>query len=160
MRGSTVTETSVAPATPDSEPPPPHILVVDDATVLRLYYRHILEAEGYRVDEAMNGVEGLEKAMRTPFDLCVVDVNMPVMDGYAFLRALRREPATHAVPALMISTEAGPQDRRLAREAGANFYLVKPVAQDRMALHVAAMLGRPPPGQKLGGQGLSGGSGA
>jgi two-component system chemotaxis response regulator CheY len=155
MRGSTVTETSVAAAAPDSGQPPPHILVVDDATVLRLYYRHILEAEGYRVAEAMNGVEGLEKAMQTPFDLCVVDVNMPVMDGYAFIRALRREPATHAVPVLMSSTEAGPQDRRLAREAGANFYLVKPVAQDLMALYIAAMLGRGTVGQSL-----LGGSGA
>jgi len=116
--------------------------VVDDATVVRLYYRQILEAEGYRVDEAINGLEGLEKAVQTPFDLCIVDINMPIMDGYAFLHALRREPITHAVPALMTSTEAGAEDHRIALEAGANAYLVKPVAREDLALYVAALLGR------------------
>jgi two-component system chemotaxis response regulator CheY len=120
--------------------PPPQILIVDDATVVRLYYRQILEGEGFQVEEAINGIEGLEKAMRTPFALCIVDVNMPMMDGYAFLRALRRE--AQAVPALMTSTEAGAEDRRMALEAGANFYLVKPVPREQLALHVAVMLGR------------------
>jgi two-component system, chemotaxis family, chemotaxis protein CheY len=121
---------------------PPRILIVDDATVVRLYYRQILEAEGYAVEEAINGVEGLEKAVQTPFDLCIVDVNMPVMDGYSFLHALRREPITRAFPALMTSTEAEPQDHHAARQAGANFYLVKPVPRDQLALYVAAMVGR------------------
>jgi two-component system chemotaxis response regulator CheY len=118
------------------------ILVVDDATVVRLYYRQILELEGYRVEEAINGVEGLEKAVQTPFDLCIVDVNMPIMDGYAFLHALRAEPITHAIPALMTSTEAGPEDRLAALKAGANFYLVKPVPRERLANHVAALIGK------------------
>jgi len=131
---------------PPASPPPPgqalRILVVDDATVVRLYYRQVLELEGYRVEEAINGLEGLEKALQTPFDLCVVDVNMPIMDGYAFLNALRREPTTQAIPALMTSTEADPEDRLRAFQAGANFYLVKPVPRDQLALHVAALVGR------------------
>jgi len=65
-----------------------------------------------------------------------------LMDGYAFLHALRREPATRALPALMTTSEAGPEDHRTALKAGANAYLVKPVAQDQLALYVAAMLGR------------------
>jgi two-component system, chemotaxis family, chemotaxis protein CheY len=120
----------------------PHVLVVDDATVVRLYYRQILEHEGYRVEEAINGLEGLEKAVQEPFDLCIVDVNMPMMDGYGFLHALRREPITRGIPALMTSTEAAPEDHRAALEAGANGYLVKPVPRDQFALYVAAMLGR------------------
>jgi two-component system chemotaxis response regulator CheY len=131
------------PAGPQPDARPPHILVVDDATVVRLYYRQILEQAGYRVDEAINGLEGLEKAVQAPYDLCIVDVNMPMMDGYAFLRALRRGPISAAVPALMTSTEADPQDRSNALAAGANFYLVKPVPRDKLALHVAALLGRP-----------------
>jgi|HubBroStandDraft_1064217.scaffolds.fasta_scaffold00239_11 two-component system chemotaxis response regulator CheY len=127
---------------PVTEVLPPQILVVDDATVVRLYYRQILEAQGYRIEEAINGIEGLEKAMQISFDLCIVDVNMPMMDGFTFLHALRREPVTHAIPALMTSTEADPEDRRTALRAGANFYLVKPVARDQLALYVAAMLGR------------------
>jgi two-component system chemotaxis response regulator CheY len=131
-----------APAVQHPDMPPPLILVVDDATVVRLYYRQILEREGYRVDEAINGIEGLEKAVQTPFDLCVVDVNMPMMDGYAFLRALRREPSTRAVPALITTTEASSGDHRAALQAGANFYLTKPVLPDQLALYIAAMLGR------------------
>jgi two-component system chemotaxis response regulator CheY len=118
------------------------ILVVDDATVVRLYYRQVLEPEGYQVEEAINGLEGLEKALQTPFDLCVVDVNMPIMDGYAFLSALRGEPTTQAIPALMTSTEADPEDRLRALRAGANFYLVKPVPREQLVLYVAALIGR------------------
>lgn len=118
------------------------ILVVDDATVVRLYYRQILEREGYWVEEAINGLEGLEKAVQKPFDLCIVDVNMPMMDGYTFLHALRREPITHAIPALMTTSEAGVEDHHTALKAGANAYLVKPVARDQLALYVAALLGR------------------
>lgn len=133
---------SMPSVAPIRKGPPENILVVDDATVVRLYYRMILEAEGYLVEEAINGVEGLEKALQAPFDLCIVDVNMPLMDGYAFLHALRREPFTHAMPAMMTSTEAAPEDLRAALEAGANSYLVKPVARDQLALYVAAILGR------------------
>lgn len=132
----------VMPAEPVPEDSSPRILVVDDATVVRLYYRQILEREGYRVEEAINGIEGLEKALQIPFELCIVDVNMPMMDGFTFLHALRREPITHAIPALMTTSEAGPEDHRTALKAGANAYLVKPVARHELALHVAALLGR------------------
>jgi len=122
--------------------PRPRILVVDDATVVRLYYGQTLAAEGYAVAEALNGQEGLERALMEPFDLCVVDVNMPVMDGHAFVRALRAEPATAPTPVLMTSTQSGEADHRIAFEAGANFYLAKPVSPAVLAQTVAAMLGR------------------
>jgi two-component system chemotaxis response regulator CheY len=133
---------AIGPAKPVSGSPSPQILIVDDATVVRLYYRQILEREGYHVEEAINGIEGLEKVMQKSFDLCIVDVNMPMMDGYSFLRTLRREPVTPAIPALMTSSEAAPEDRRRALLAGANAYLIKPVAQAQLARYVAAMLGR------------------
>ena len=95
----------VGPEMPAAGSPVAQILVVDDATVVRLYYRQILEREGYGVAEAINGIEGLEKAMQTSFDLCIVDVNMPLMDGYAFLHALlRQQQATRALPALMTTS--------------------------------------------------------
>jgi two-component system chemotaxis response regulator CheY len=121
----------------------PRVLVIDDATVVRLYYRQILEADGYVVEEAINGLEGLEKAMQGRFDLCIVDVNMPIMDGFAFLRALRAEPATSGIPALTTTTEAGAGDHRSALRAGANFFLVKPVARQHLSDYAAALLGRP-----------------
>lgn len=135
----------VEPAARTREKLRPLILVVDDATVVRLYYRQILEGEGYRVEEAINGIEGLEKVMQASFDLCVVDVNMPMMDGYSFLHALRREPFTHSMPALMTTSEADPADHRKALEAGANGYLVKPVPRDQLSLYVAALLGKSAP---------------
>jgi two-component system chemotaxis response regulator CheY len=124
---------------------PARVLIVDDATTVRLYYRHLLEVEGYRVEEAINGIEGLEKAFRRPgFDLVVADVNMPMLDGFAFLQALRAEPRTVCLPALVTSTQSGPHDREAAFQAGADDYLVKPVLGDLFALHVAALLGRAP----------------
>jgi two-component system chemotaxis response regulator CheY len=75
------------------------ILIVDDAATVRLYYRGILESAGYAVEEAMNGIEALEKALDAPFDLYVVDVNMPKLNGYGFLNELRQQeipqPAGH-----------------------------------------------------------------
>ena len=69
---------------------PARILVIDDAAVVRQYHRKILEQAGHAVSEAVNGMEAIEKLLQEPFDLCIVDVNMPVMDGYSFLRARRR----------------------------------------------------------------------
>ena len=120
------------------------ILIIDDASLVRRYYRDALERAGFEVDEALNGVEALEKLLAEPADLLIVDVNMPQMDGFTFLRALRRQaPPIASIPALVISTEAGPHDRRAARSAGANFYLVKPVAQDALVQHVSIMCGLP-----------------
>lgn len=121
------------------------ILVVDDASLVRMYYREALEAAGYEVDEALNGLEALEKLLLAPADLLIVDVNMPQMDGFSFLKVLRRQaPPVSAIPAVVISTEAGPQDKAAARVAGANFYLVKPVSADILTSHVAALTGTRP----------------
>lgn len=117
------------------------ILVVDDATTVRMYYRDVLEQAGFAVEEAANGFEGLEKAVAESFDLVLVDVNMPKMDGYAFLRRGRTKPELQAVPAVMISTESGAQDRDRAYAVGANLYLVKPVRPEVLAEVAAVMAG-------------------
>jgi len=123
----------------------PRVLVVDDASLVRMYYRGVLEKAGFAVDEALNGIEGLERVLLAPYDLLVVDVNMPKMDGFSFLRAVRgREPPIRSIPALMTSTEAGDDDREAAREAGANFYLVKPLSEDVLTAHARALAGRRP----------------
>ena len=127
-----------------AEPTSKRILVVDDANLVRRFYRDALERAGFEVDEALNGVEALEKLLGESFDLVIVDINMPQMDGFTFLKTLRRQTAPiSSVPALVISTEAGPQDMVAARAAGANFYLVKPVRQDTLVEHVTIMCGLP-----------------
>ncbi len=118
------------------------ILIVDDASLVRLYYRDALRSAGYEVEEALNGLEALEKLLIAPAGLIVLDVNMPKMDGMTFLRTLRRQMSPlAATPVLVTSTEASPRDATLAREAGANFYLVKPVARDRFLDLVALLYG-------------------
>jgi len=122
--------------------PMKRVLVIDDAALVRLYYRGALEGAGFEVDEALNGLEALEKLLVQPADLLVVDVNMPQMDGFTFLAALRRhELPLGATPALVTSTESGPQDFDAARAAGANFYLVKPVTPEQLIAYAAALSG-------------------
>jgi two-component system chemotaxis response regulator CheY len=116
------------------------ILVVDDASLVRLYYRSTLEQAGYRVEEALNGIEALEKLLTTAVDLLIVDVNMPQMDGFTFLSKLRgKEPPLASIPALMTSTESAQGDFIAARAAGANYYLVKPIDGETL-VEFAAML--------------------
>jgi two-component system chemotaxis response regulator CheY len=104
-----------------------HILVVDDAATVRMYHRAALESQGWAVDEAVNGIEALEKAQGdTLYDLFLVDVNMPKLDGYGFLQQLRALDQPQA-PAIMVSTEATSDDRLRGLEAGANLYLIKPI---------------------------------
>jgi two-component system chemotaxis response regulator CheY len=119
------------------------VLVVDDAGMMRLYYRDALERAGYEVDEALNGIEALEKLLVKPADLLIVDVNMPQMDGITFLGVLRRQDMPlAATPVLVTSTESRPQDIIAARQAGANFYLVKPLSQETLTEYAALLCGR------------------
>jgi two-component system chemotaxis response regulator CheY len=121
------------------------ILVIDDAATVRMYHRKMLGDAGWRIDEAVNGVEALEKVLSQPrdqpFDLYVVDVNMPKMDGYSFVRELRRLGPALQAPVLMVSTEAQAQDASAAQDAGANGYLVKPARPAELVLTAALLLG-------------------
>jgi two-component system chemotaxis response regulator CheY len=121
------------------------VLIVDDAALIRTYYRAALEPRGYVVDEALNGLEALEKLLLQAFDMIIVDVNMPQMDGMTFLKVLRaKELPVGATPVLVTTTEAGPQDMAAARAAGANGYLVKPMRQDVLAQYADLLCGRLP----------------
>ncbi|QTE29357.1 response regulator [Pengzhenrongella sicca] len=115
------------------------VLVVDDAATVRLYHRQLLSAAGFEVAEAVNGLDAVEAALQTAFDLFVVDVNMPKMDGYACVSALRGETVATTAPILMISTEDRQSDADLAYAVGANLYLVKPVDGARL-VRMATML--------------------
>jgi two-component system chemotaxis response regulator CheY len=116
------------------------ILLVDDAATVRMYHREILESAGYAVEEAWNGIEALEKALQAPFDLYLVDVNMPKLDGYGFLRELRQQDIPQ-MPAIMVSTESEARDELQACRAGANSYLIKPVSPARLLTYVRLMIG-------------------
>jgi two-component system chemotaxis response regulator CheY len=122
------------------------VLIVDDASLVRMFYGEALRNAGYEVDEALNGLEALEKLLIAPAGLIVLDVNMPRMDGMTFLRALRRGALPMAAtPVLVTSTEAAPRDAELARAAGANFYLVKPVSPNVLIAYAALLHVTPSP---------------
>jgi two-component system chemotaxis response regulator CheY len=116
------------------------VLVIDDAATVRMYYRVTLQGEGLHVEEAVNGIEGLEKVLKAPFDLYIVDVNMPKLDGFGFLRELRSLELPQA-PAIMVSTEAELPDLAQAFTAGANVYLFKPVKPHQLLTHVRLLIG-------------------
>lgn len=124
---------------------PKTILVVDDAALVRTYYRSILEEAGFRVAEALNGLEALESLLSAAVDLLVVDINMPQMDGLTFLQTLRQKKGPIAcIPALVTSTESAEADFAAARAAGANYYLVKPVEREQLVQFARMFCGVPP----------------
>ena len=120
------------------------ILVIDDASLVRLYYRTALQGAGFQVQEAMNGLEALEKLLSFQVDLLIVDINMPHMDGLTFLETLRRKNLEFAsIPALVTSTESAEADFAAARAAGANYYLVKPIDQAKLVQFAGMLCGVP-----------------
>ena len=118
------------------------ILVIDDASLVRLYYRTALERAGFEVAEALNGLEALERLLTASYDLLIVDVNMPQMDGLSFLRTLRgKSLPLSSIPALITSTETEPERIAAARAAGANFYVVKPLSQETLVEYALLLCG-------------------
>jgi two-component system chemotaxis response regulator CheY len=117
------------------------ILIVDDAMTVRMYHRQLMESIGFEVDEADNGIEALEKSMTASYDLFLVDVNMPKMDGYRFVEEIRQNKDLMAMPVIMVSTEAEDKDKDKAYLAGANYYFVKPVKPDELKEYVSLLSG-------------------
>ena len=111
------------------------ILIVDDSLTVRMYHKQILDREGYECDEAENGMEALEKAQQNEYDAFLVDINMPVLDGYSFVKRLRQGEGNTA-PVIMVSTESEDMDMDLAYESGASMYLIKPARPDELLLNV------------------------
>lgn len=134
---------TLALADPPATAPVRRVLVIDDTLTVRLFCAQLLKREGFAVAEAINGLEALEQALEARFDLFVVDINMPRMDGYTFLAQARRHPDLAAVPAVMLSTEQAGEDIARAYQAGANFYLPKPVDPARFVATVKLMTGVP-----------------
>jgi two-component system, chemotaxis family, chemotaxis protein CheY len=119
-------------------------LVVDDALTARAFHRSVLEEAGYAVEEAVNGMEALEHVATGGFDLYVVDLNMPVMDGIAFLRALRARDMRH-MPAILVTAETGDHDRELGLSAGANVVIHKPADPARLVTLARLLAGEDAP---------------
>jgi two-component system, chemotaxis family, chemotaxis protein CheY len=108
------------------------ILVVDDTRSMRKMVTAVLETAGYKVEEAVDGVEALELARQHVYDLVVTDQNMPRMDGISLIRELRCLAAYDPVALLVLSTEVNPELKQQGREAGATGWMAKPFDPQRM----------------------------
>jgi two-component system, sensor histidine kinase and response regulator len=119
-----------------SSPKPGRILVVDDDQWNRDLLRDILVAQEHTVSEAEDGVDALEKAAGGSFDVILLDVVMPRMDGIEACRRLKQDPKTAPIPVLMVTTLTEKQQRLLGIAAGANDYLTKPIVRQDVLLRV------------------------
>ena len=117
---------------PRPGPAPKTVLVVDDSRTARKLAAMTLAAAGFRVAEAADGVEAVDRIRDAIPDLLVVDPTMPDMDGYELCRLIRGNPETKHIPVLFLTAKAGFFDRIRGRMAGVTLYLPKPLAPDAL----------------------------
>ena len=108
------------------------VLTVDDAKSVRSMVRFTLEPHGYTVIEAEHGQDGLDKLGSAKVDLIITDLNMPVMDGFDFIRSVRADPTKAGVPIIMLTTESAPEKKAVGKSAGATGWLNKPFDENQL----------------------------
>lgn len=104
-----------------------HVLIIDDSLTETRVFRSLLEHHGYKVSIACNGQEGIEVARVCKPDLILMDVVMPLVNGFQATRDLSRNPDTRHIPIIVCSSKATETDRLWAMRQGAKAYLIKPV---------------------------------
>lgn len=100
-------------------------LVIDDSSTIRSYHEALLKSFSFLVDTAENGMDAIEKSLKSEYDLILCDVNMPVMDGFEFVKKFRK--SNRDTPVIFITTLDSDSDRRVGLLSGANLYIVKPI---------------------------------
>lgn len=116
-----------------------NILIVDDEANIRSFIRKYAAYEGYTVDEAVNGMEAVDKCREGSYDLVVMDVMMPELDGFSAAREIRR---FSQVPMLMLSARGEEYDRIHGFELGVDDYVVKPFSPRELMMRISAILKR------------------
>jgi two-component system, chemotaxis family, chemotaxis protein CheY len=106
------------------------VLTIDDSRTMRDMLRLALSGAGFTVVQAVDGQDGLKVLPQQPIDVIITDINMPKLDGYGVIRAVRSDPAYNETPILVLSTEAEQGSKDIASEAGANGWVVKPFDPD------------------------------
>lgn len=117
-----------------------HILYIEDNAGNRMLVRRILEAEGYSMTEAVDGPSGLQMAADGQYDLILLDINLPEIDGYDLARRLRSMPNLQSVPILAVTANVMQGDRERTLAAGCDGYIQKPIDVDRLPEQVATAL--------------------
>ncbi len=109
------------------------ILTIDDSATIRELLLAALSGMGFRVVQAVDGMAALETLKREKADIIITDVNMPRLDGLAFIEALRKDQANRATPVLVLTTETDQALKDRARKAGATGWIVKPFDPAKLA---------------------------
>lgn len=115
------------------------ILVVDDEAKIRMIIKEYAEFEGYEVDQACDGMEAVEKAKAGGFDIIIMDVMMPRLDGYSAVKEINKENKT---PVIMLSARGEEYDKLFGFEIGVDDYVVKPFSPKELMARIKAVLGR------------------
>jgi two-component system, OmpR family, response regulator ResD len=120
------------------------ILVVDDEFEMRQLLRLYLQQESYHVEEAENGREAYEKIIKNDFDLMILDVMMPIMDGWQTIEEVRK---VSEIPIIMLTAKGTVKDKVTGLSSGADDYLVKPFEEEELMARVQALLRRSHPSE-------------
>jgi two-component system, cell cycle response regulator DivK len=118
-----------------------HILIVEYQEDLRAILRDLLAGSGYAVIEAVDGAEAVVKAHSQRPDLVLMDIQLPVVDGYEATRRIKLDPALKATPIIAVSSFAMKGDEEKARAAGCNHYVTKPYSPLQLLRVVCEYLG-------------------
>lgn len=117
------------------------ILIVEDSPTMRqLLVFALRRLKNVEIVEAQDGMDGLRKVSSDHFDIALIDINMPVMDGLKLIRLMRSEETLKDIPIVVITTEGASEDRERALGLGANEYLTKPIQANRVLAVAKAML--------------------
>jgi two-component system chemotaxis response regulator CheY len=117
------------------------ILSVDDSASVLQMVKLTLTGGGYNVVQAVNGADGLAKARDGGIDMVLTDLNMPVMNGLAMIRELRKLPRCTGIPIIFLTTESAASMKQEAKSAGATGWITKPFQQDQLLAVVRKVLG-------------------
>jgi len=117
------------------------ILCIDDSPTIRMLVKKTLEPLGYEILEADNGESGLAVASKRRADFILVDVNMPVMDGFECVKAIKGLPGLGSVPVVFLTTESSEEKRTRGRQLGVSGWMVKPFEADALVKIVRMLAG-------------------
>ena len=120
--------------------PPPLVLVVDDFQDNREMYAEFLAYQGFRVIQAANGVEALDQAFSNHPDIIIMDLSLPVMDGWEATRRLKADRRTNGIPVVALTGHAMQGHSKGAMEAGCDSFVAKPCLPDQLVAEIRKML--------------------
>ena len=118
------------------------ILLIDDSLSIRKFVGRMLETAGYEVETAVDGEEGLRKASAQSYRLILTDLEMPKLNGYEVIQALRSRAQTQQTPIIVMTTRAGDKHRQMAINIGASSYIAKPVEERALIQELERWIGR------------------